>query len=196
MDAWLQSKRGYLILSLVYAAILGGVLLWRQPAPAPIEIMQPTPRPTATPAHIVVHVSGAVTNPGVYTLLEGSRVNDALQAAGGLLAEADQDALNLATALSDGQRLHVPVPGEAPPSAAPAAPASGGPVAQPAGPLDINSASAAELESLPGIGAVLAQRIVEDRLANGPYASVDDLVRVRGIGPGILEDIRPLVTVR
>ncbi len=196
MDAWLKNKRGYLVLSLVYAIILGGVLLWRQPAPVAIEILDPTPRPTPTAAPIVVYVSGAVASPGVYTLVEGSRVNDAVVAAGGLLPEADQGGLNLAAALYDGERVHVPVPGEAPLPAGPVASGPGGAVAQPASPIDINVASAAELESLPGIGAVLAQRIVEDRQANGPYASVDELARVRGIGTAVLEKVRPLITVR
>ena len=76
--------------------------------------------------------------------------------------------------------------------------ASGGdtPAAQPGSPININTASAAELESLPGIGAVLAQRILDDRQANGPYGSVDELVRVRGIGSAVLEKVRPLISVR
>lgn len=194
MDAWLQNKRGYLLLSAVYAIVLGAVLVWRQPAPAPIEIVEPAPRPTPTPVYIVVQVSGAVAQPGVYTLPENSRVNDAILAAGGLQPEADVGALNLATRLQDGQRLHVLVQGEAPPAAA-VAPLAPGPAGQAGSLINVNAASAAELESLPGIGAVLAQRIVEDRQANGPYTTVDDLLRVRGIGPAILEDLRPLVSL-
>ncbi len=198
MAAWLEKTRGYLALSLVYTAILGGVVLWRQPAPLPIRIVEPTPRPSATPALMVVHVTGAVLRPDVYTLPERSRLKDAVQAAGGLRPDADQAGLNLAAPLRDGQRVHIPALGEAP---LPAAFEAQAPVAIGGAPevgqslLNINTASAAQLEALPGIGAVLAQRIVDDRRANGPYASVDDLERVRGIGPALLANLRPLVTV-
>lgn len=198
MEPWLQKYRGYLALSLVYAVLLGGALLWRQPAPAAIRIVEPTPRPSHTPAWVVVHVTGAVRHPGVYTLAENSRLKDAVEAAGGLASDADQAALNLATVLRDGQRVHVPASGESAPVAAAIAPASAPAAstsAQPGALININTASAKELESLPGIGAVLAQRILDDRQANGPYAAVDDLVRVRGIGPVVLENLRPLVTV-
>ncbi len=183
----MQKHRGYLILSLVYAIVLGGVVLWRQPASTPIAIVEPTPRPTRTPAHIVVYVTGAVVRPDVYILLENSRLKDALQAAGGAREDADLIALNLAAALGDGQQVHVPARGEAP---LPAAPAS-----RSTGPISVNTASAADLESLPGIGQVLAQRIVDDRQANGPYTSVEDLARVKGIGPSLIAKIRDLVVL-
>ncbi len=189
MAAWLQKNRGYLVLSLAYTIAFGGFVLWRQPSPAPIEIVKPSPRPTRTPAQIVVYVSGAVVRPDVYTLPEGSRLKDALLVAGGAQPEADLAALNLATALQDGQRVHIPARGEAPlPVAAPAG--------RPGAPININTASAAELDVLPGIGPALAQRIVDDRQANGPYAAVDELTRVRGIGPALLEKLHPLVVVR
>jgi competence protein ComEA len=194
-----EKYRGYLLLSLVYTAILGATLLWRQPAPAPIRIIEATPRPSPTPARLVVHVAGAVARPGVYTLAEGSRVNDAIEAAGGLTSRADEAALNLAAPLRDGQRLSIPAVGEAPSPggiAGVAEPAATPPAGEPGALININTASAAELDALPGIGAVLAQRIIDDRQANGPYASVDDLERVRGIGPALLASLRPLVTVR
>ena len=191
MDAWLLKYRGYLILLLVEAILFGALFLWRLPQPTPIEILDPTPRPAPTPAAMAIYVSGAVQQPDVYTLLEGSRLKDALQAAGGARTDADLSALNLAAALQDGQRVHVPVLGEAPVAALadPPPPAS-------TTPLDINSASPAELDGLPGIGPALAQRIVDDREANGPYETVDQLARVRGIGPALVEQLRPLVCAR
>lgn len=188
MRAWVGKYRSQIALSLAFAAALGGVVLWRDPQPPPIAIVEPTPRPTRTPAPIAVYVTGAVLRPDVYTLPEGSRLKDALLAAGGATAEADLDALNLAAPLRDGERVHVPAQGAAPLSAPTGA--------QPAGPVNINRATAAELEALPGLGPTLAQRIVEDRQANGPYESVDQLLRVRGIGPALLEKLRPHVAVR
>lgn len=193
MEAWLQKNRGYLALSLGWGLLLGGVLLWRPPAPAPIRIVEPTPRPTRTPALLVVYVSGAVAHPDVYTLAENSRLKDALLAAGGARPDADVSALNLAMPLHDGQEVHVPAQGEVPAPASVAAPPG---VTAPPGvatPLNVNTAAAAELEALPGIGPVLAQRIVEDREANGPYASLEQLARVRGIGPALLDKLRGLV---
>jgi len=187
MDAWLQKCRGYLVLSLIYSIVLAALLLWRQPRPAPIEIIEPSPQPTRTPAHLVVYVSGAVLRPDVYTLPENSRLKDALLAAGGARPDADLNALNLAVALHDGQQVRVPVQGEPSPPADPAE--------QAAGPLNVNTASFAELDSLPGIGPAFAQRIVDDRQANGAYASVDELARVRGIGPALVERLRPLICV-
>jgi competence protein ComEA len=191
MDAWLERYRGYLILTLVYTILFGALWLWRQPQPAPIEILDPSPQPTRTPGHLVVHVSGAVMNPDVYTLPENSRLKDALLAAGGARSDAELTALNLAAALYDGQQVWVPAVGEDPPPAAAAPPAT-----QPGAPLNVNTASVAELDMLPGIGPALAQRIIEEREANGPYGSVEELARVRGIGASLVEKLRPLVVTR
>jgi len=198
METWLVKNRGYLLLSLAYAAILGGVVLWRQPAPAPIRIVEPTARPSPSPALVVVYVSGAVLHPDVYTLADNSRLRDAVQAAGGLRPDADLAVLNLAAPLHDGQHVHIPALGEAATPASEAAPAAQHPAPAPGQTgalINLNTASAAELDTLPGIGPVLAQRIIDDRQANGPYASIDDLERVRGIGPALLEGLRSLVTV-
>jgi competence protein ComEA len=188
MDAWLEKYRGYLALTLVYLVIFGAVELWRQPRPAPIEVLDPSPRPTWTAALLVVHVTGAVMRPEVYTLAENSRLKDALLAAGGPSAVADLSAVNLAVPLHDGQRVHIPAQGEPPPTAVSLGQRTGALV-------NVNTASLAELETLPGIGPALGQRIIEDREANGPYESVDQLTRVRGIGPTVLEKLRPLVCV-
>ena len=198
MEAWLRRYRGYLALALIELAAFGAFWHLHRPPPPPILISEATPQPTHTPGRIVIYVSGAVQRPDVYTLPEGSRLKDALAAAEGARGDADLSALNLAQSLEDGQRVHIPAIGETPlpqPTAPP--PSSRGAASlQPGVPLNINTASAADLDALPGIGPVLAQRIVEDREANGPYASVDDLERVRGIGPSLLEKLRPLVIVQ
>lgn len=154
---------------------------------------------------VVVHVTGAVEAPGIVRLPAGSRIDDAVRAAGGARPDADLSAVNLARPLGDGEQVHVPVPGESPP--APAGSSSGGvsPQAGGAGPaasdaaggglVDLNTAGVAELDALPGVGPAIAQRIVDHRDLNGPFASVDDLEQVSGIGPATLEKIRPLATV-
>ena len=150
---------------------------------------------TTTPADgdgdsaAVVHVAGAVAVPGVYTLSAGSRVIDAVNAAGGLAVDADSDAINLAAVLSDGQRIYVPTVGEVvPPSVS-----ADGTVAP--GPVDLNRATVDELETLPGVGPATAAAIVAYRDSHGPFASVDALADVSGIGPAKLAAIRELVTV-
>lgn len=146
--------------------------------------------PDAAAAGLLVHVVGAVHEPGLVTVPDGARVADALEAAGGVTGEADLTAVNLARAVVDGEQLYVPLPGEAvpvPPGAAPGA-AAAGPDAR--GTVDINTADAAALEALPGVGPAIAQAIVEWRAANGPFASVDELEDVPGIGPSTLEKMR------
>ncbi|MET0324299.1 MAG: helix-hairpin-helix domain-containing protein [Ilumatobacteraceae bacterium] len=199
----------------VVAVVAGGWWLLRTPAP-PIEAGLPlagstsiaaattTDAPAASagaapttatslPTVIVVHVAGAVVSPGVYELPGGARVDVALGAAGGPLAGADPGALNLAAPLADGTRVYVPMVGEEVPPSPPVAAAPG--PTTPSGPIDLNHATAAELDELPGIGPATAQAIVDHRTTNGPFASVDDLEAVRGIGPAKLDAIRALVTV-
>jgi len=129
---------------------------------------------------VVVHVAGAVDAPGLYTLAGGARVADAIEAAGGEVDGADLDGLNLARVVMDGEQVRVPLTGE---------PASAD------GRININSADAATLDGLPGVGPVLAERIAEYRDANGPFASVDALDGVSGVGPAVLEKIRAVATV-
>jgi len=161
-------------------------------APGPPVESQPT---STTPPVLTVHVAGAVQRPGVYELAPGSRVDAAIAVAGGVLAEADADALNLAAPLPDGSRLFVPVVGqEVPATVAPALPADGGTGATAAvQPVDVNRADRAALDELPGVGPATADAIVIDRELNGPFVSVDDLERVSGIGPATLERLRDLV---
>ncbi len=133
--------------------------------------------PSGEPEQVVVHVSGAVASPGLVTLSAESRIADAIELAGGAESSADLAAVNLARRPHDGEHVHVPEIGEAPPEA--------GAV----GPVDLNSATAEQLETLPGIGPVIAERIVADREAQGPYSSVEDLTRVSGIGDSLVSKL-------
>ena len=153
----------------------------------------PSMPPQSTPVSLVVHVAGAVTRPGVYELDDGARVHDAIAAAGGPVRRADPDALNLAAAVADGERIYVPRRGENVPVAVEDTPGASGAV--PAGPIDLNHATVEELDVLPGIGPATAAAIVDHREQNGPFGTIDDLEDVRGIGPAKLEAIRDLVTV-
>ena len=161
--------------------------------------------PTAGVGNVFVHVTGAVARPGVVTLRAGSRVADAVDAAGGATADADTEQLNLARVLSDGEQIRVPRVGEVLPDPAPQPTGTAGTGARTAsgkpgdggasGTVNINTASASELEKLPGIGPALAQRIVECRDSHGPFASVDALTDVPGIGKAKLEALREQATV-
>jgi competence protein ComEA len=167
--------------------IVGGtaLLLAARPAPATITILPPPP--TATDAPLGIYVTGAVALPMTRVdLPSGSRVEDAVRAAGGAAPDADLTRLNLARLLHDGEQVHVPRFGEDVPAA------MGVEVLSPDA-VRVNSASAAELEALPGIGAALAARIIADREANGAYTSLDDLARVEGIGASLVERLRGLV---
>lgn len=148
------------------------------------------PAPTAPdevsePAQVHVHVSGAVRIPGLYRLPQGSRVLDAVAAAGGFAETAEESAVNLARPIGDGEQLHVPQEGDGDGAGAP----EGG------GTVDINTAGPDALETLPGIGPALASRIVAWREENGRFGSVDDLLAVAGIGDRVLAGLRDLVRV-
>ncbi len=183
-------------LATVALVVLGGAALWySRSLPKPVRVSaraaEPRPGPSAatpSPATLIVNVAGMVRRPGVYEFHEGQRIIDAIAAAGGFRGKADRDALNLAAPLTDGAQVLVP-------AAAGTGGAAGvtGPGA-PGGLVNINSADAPALEALPGIGEVIAQRIINYRTENGPFASVDQLEDVSGIGPSILAEIRDLVT--
>ncbi|MGI4894536.1 MAG: ComEA family DNA-binding protein, partial [Janthinobacterium lividum] len=162
--------------------------------PAPTASGEPVPvSASSSTTPVVVHVAGHVVSPGLVTLSAGSRVADAVAAAGGPAPDADLNALNLARLLVDGDQVVVPAPGELFPPA-PVAPA-GASVAPDSGPVDLNSATVEELDALPGVGEVLAGRIVAFRTENGPFSAVEDLGEVQGIGPKVLEGLRDLVRV-
>ncbi len=141
--------------------------------------------PSPARARLVVHVVGAVRRPGLFRLVEGSRVADAVARAGGPTAKAELSAVNLAAPLADGQQVVVPVRGAA--AAAGAGPAAGTKVS-------LGAATVEQLDELPGIGPVTAQKIVDWRAAHGPFRSVEDLDDVPGIGPARIEQLRELVT--
>jgi competence protein ComEA len=185
---------------------VGAVWLVRAPTPATesslpratttvaVVASDPVATPASTtPTEVMVHVAGAVVEPGVYALGADARVRDAIVAAGGPTETADWNALNLAASIADGVKVYVPTVGEiVPPSLT--APL-GVPVSSAAaGPVDVNVAGAAELDALPGVGPATAAAIVVERERNGPFVDVDDLDRVPGIGPAKLEALRGLVT--
>jgi competence protein ComEA len=162
----------------VCVAILGSVVLLvlRRPAPLVQVIDQP---PAST---VVVQVDGEVLHPGIYHLSTGARAGDAVRAAGGLSPRADATAVNQARLLRDGDRITLP-----------ARQASPGISSVPR--IFLNVAGETELKTLPGIGPVLARRIIAHRMRDGPYHRLEDLLRVEGIGPKLLERLRPLVVV-
>ncbi len=157
----------------------------------------------------MVYVSGEVVKPGVYVLLAKARVIDALQAAGGPTNQADLVVVNLAAPLVDAAQVFIPRMGSTPRVTLPRPHAginlpiaggsggagAGGSATSAAGIVDINSATLADLDALPGVGPSTAQAIIDYRVANGPYASVDDLLNVRGIGPSKLAAMRARVRV-
>jgi len=216
-DRWLAEARHWLVfigparlvtgvVSMV-ALTVGGWLLVRAPAP-PVESLMPratpAPAPVSTgPSTVVVHVAGAVARPGVYTLPAGSRVVDAVTAAGGAVRGADLAAVNLAIVLVDTEQVYIPLLGRegsrvlVAPRLRPGASGSGGAAANngPSAKVDLNTATAEQLDVLPGVGPATAAAIVDHRTRHGPFASVDGLLDVAGIGEAKLAALRDLVTV-
>jgi competence protein ComEA len=133
---------------------------------------------------LVVDVAGAVRRAGLYRLPQGARIADAIARAGGASSRADVDLVNLAAPLADGEQVLVPARGTAAPGGGPASPTA---------PVDLNSATAEQLDTLPGVGPVTAQKIIDYRQAHGPFRSVDDLDAIPGIGPSRIENLRGLV---
>lgn len=180
---------GYAVL-LVLAAVAGVRYLQGQaraevPAAAPGPARAAIVRPAATEG-VVVHVAGAVREPGVYRVRRGARVRDAVRRAGGATGEADLHAINLAARVEDAQQVVVP-------ARAPEGQATVGADGPPAGPVRLSTATPEQLDALDGVGPALAQRIVQERTRRGGFASVDDLAEVPGIGPKRLEALRAAV---
>ena len=177
--------------ALVVAAVVAWFLLRQPPGPPAEASMTPvaTTSTTAAPT-VLVHAAGAVRAPGVYELPAGARVADLLAAAGGATPDADLDRVNLAAPVADGSQVYVPRPGEPVPATS-----GGGAASTPSGPLDLKTAPHEQLEELPGIGPATAQAILAERDRRGRFASVEELLDVRGIGPAKLDAIRDLVTV-
>jgi competence protein ComEA len=205
----LQRYRGHIYLTLALASVFGlYTFIERQPQPEPIQLVTPTPAcvtvPTPQPTVAIrVHVVGAVVAPGVYVLGQDARIVDAVQAAGGMAADADPEGVNLADRVSDGQQLRVPFRDTRPgPTLTPMPPgdnagsrAGEASSASASALINLNTATAVELERLPGIGPVLAQRIVAHREAQGPFGTVEEIMRVSGIGEAIHASLRDLVVV-
>jgi competence protein ComEA len=160
------------------------------PPPSPAAVASPSVGEVAeSSTTVVVSVVGLVAEPGLVTLASGSRVADAIEAAGGLLPDADPASVNLAAVVADGQQVAVGVPAAAGAASGAAAPSGGG------GPVNLNTADVAALDGLPGIGPVLAQRIVDHRAQHGPFRQMADLLDVAGIGPAIVDKLADAVTL-
>ncbi len=189
MKTWQSILLGALLALISAAAIY---LIALPPRGTPVELLPPP-----TPAPILVDVSGAVNHPGVYTLQPGSRVQDAVVAAGGLAALADGARVNQAKKLSDGEKLTVPTIGETPAanSGEQADPGGDTSAAIPTGPININTATQEELDVLPGIGPSRALDIIAYREKNGGFKTPEELQNVTGIGEATFERLRDLVTV-
>jgi competence protein ComEA len=195
MDVRLPTLSLRQLVGAVAAVVVGLLLLIRHlgggggstPAVAPV---QPVAKPRAAALKLlVIDVAGAVRHPGLYRLREGSRIDDAIASAGGPTAKAQLDTVNLAAPVADGEQ--VVVPGRGPGGVATAsAPAAG---SSPTAPLDLNSATLEQLEGLPGIGPVTAQKILDYRQQHGAFHSVEELQGVPGIGPAHMAQLKGLV---
>jgi competence protein ComEA len=171
-----------LALLVVAGKLLGGAGAASAEPPALVQAEAPAA------AKLVVHVAGAVRQPGLYELADGSRVSDAVARAGGATAKADTAAVNLAAPLADG--IQVLIPSRVAGPAGAAAGAEGAPGRR----VSLSSATLAELDALPGVGPVTAQKILDHRAQHGGFSSVDDLDAISGIGPARIEQLRELVT--
>jgi competence protein ComEA len=193
------SRRELVALTLVGLVVVAGAALWYvRSLPRPVEVRQAVPAVgptvgTPSPAGLIVHVAGQVRRPGVYEFRSGDRVVDAIDAAHGPRKGANLDGLNLAAPLTDGEQVLVPSRAVPPPVGG-TVPA-GGSTAAPGAAININTASESQLEELPGIGPVLAQRILDYRTEHGPFPTVDALDDVSGIGPATMSDLQDLITV-
>ena len=181
-------------LGIMIGLTFSGLLYLTVRAPAGEAV---TLKPTSTPEPIFVYLTGAVLHPGVYQVPPESHLVDVIQLAGGFAEGADLNQVNLAEKVVDGSRVNIPGAAEIP---TPQLTIGGNGLlvtpTPPAGELvNLNTASAAVLEQLPGIGPTTAQKIVEYRQANGPFTRVEDLLKIPGIGPASLEEIRSLVTL-
>jgi competence protein ComEA len=178
--------------------LLAGKLLTR-PRTEEAGLAPPAAPPTeaAAPTRVTVDVVGAVRRPGLYRLAQGTRIADAVARAGGPTRKAELALINLAAPLADGEQVVVPKRGAAPAGVAPAAvPSSGaGAAATPtSGPVQLSTATLEQLDSLPGIGPITAQKILDYRQKHGAFTSVDELDAVPGIGPARLDQLKDLVT--
>jgi len=190
---WLLTQRPHAV-----PVAASGAALSAAPTPVGTGVTSSAATPTTSPATtsstlLVVDVAGKVHRPGLYRLPDGARVDDAIRAAGGALHGVDLSSLNLAARVADGQQILVGHPGAGGAGGTPAGGA--GDPSGPAAPVSLNAATLEQLETLPGIGPVLAQNIIDWRTANGGFASVDQLTEVSGIGDVTFAELQPLVTL-
>jgi competence protein ComEA len=175
-----------LVLAMFSAAVVATIIVvyldWRTPVRVTIA--------PGVPGAIEVAIDGGIATPGVVTLPAGSRLQDVVAAAGGFTSDADTSGLNLAARIGDGERVTIPRRGAASTNVPPGATPNGAADSL----IDINTASVAELDLLPGIGPVIAQRIVEFRDANGPFTDIAQLAEIEGISTEMVDELRPLVT--
>jgi competence protein ComEA len=186
-----MNKSVWLVLLGVVGGLVGAGVIFMIARPPAGEMIQLLPPPSQPP--LVVHITGAVSVPGVYNLPPGSRMADAIEAAGGMTEQANPESLNLAQVLEDGLRIHVPLTSEPDLERPPETSTRG--ILPLTALININTADQAELETLPEIGPHLAGEIITYRETNGPFKTVDELLNVSGVGPIILETIRDLITV-
>lgn len=183
------------VVAVMVLAVIGGV--WyggRDPDAVPVDLIAPVGEAEVSDVSeapglesVTVHVAGAVLRPGLVSVATPARIADAIAAAGGAAASADLGAMNLAAVVADGDRIHVPEKGDSPvPPGEETA----------SGEVDLNRATVVELQALPGIGPVIAARIVAHRTDNGPFAAIEDLLDVPGIGESRLAELRAAVRIR
>ncbi|MBI3977265.1 MAG: ComEA family DNA-binding protein [Chloroflexi bacterium] len=193
----IEHHRTSILVALLLLLASGGVLALSRAlaVPPPLAILTPTPGSRS----IAVAVTGRVAAPGVYTLVAGARVADAIEAAGGALPDADPAAVvpGLAVRLRDEMHIRVPARDEPPPIRVSATPGAGRATTTPqsAQPVNLNTADAAQLEALPGVGRVTAQKIIDSRQSQGPFGSVAELRDRKLVGQAVFERIKELVTV-
>jgi competence protein ComEA len=192
----------FVLLGVLAGFVFAGLLMFvsRAPAGQPI-VLQPAP----TKSPIAVHVIGAVPRPGLYEFAEGARVQDAIDAAGGMLSTANMDAINLAALLTDGQQLTIPYQsGNEPVEDATTLELPGAVVEETEGAavtsssgdlININTAALEELDALPGVGPTIAQRIIDYREQNGAFSTIEEIMDVSGVGPTTFDNIKDLITV-
>jgi competence protein ComEA len=194
----------FVLMGVLAGFLLAGVVFFvsRLPSGETIALL---PAPTLAP--IAVDVTGAVVRPGLYKFPDGSRIQDAIDAAGGLLADADTKAINLAARLEDGKQLDIPYKEGTAPAAATEAPVFSysepdgtNPVSTSESPndaelIDINTATLEQLDTLPGVGPATAQKIIDYRTTNGPFGTIEDIMKVPGIGPATFDNMQSLITV-
>ena len=159
-------------------------------AAAPLAVSSSAPVSTPPQAEVVVDVVGKVKNPGIVTLPPGSRVIDAIEAAGGVNGKADTIALNMARVLSDGEQILVGID-----PVAPAGSTAGGPAGAVGAKVNLNSATEAQLDTLPGVGPVTVAAIIAWRGEHGRFSRIEELMEVKGIGPATMAELKPLVTI-